>query len=234
MLIVIDTLSRTLAGGNENMPDDMGAFVRHVDRLRDATGAHVMIVHHTGKTLSQGARGHSLLRAAVDTEIEISRPEESKRSVALVTKQRDEDTGASLAFQLRVIDLGYDDEGDMVTSCVVEPVEGPVGAPVKGKAKPRPQPPEYLRAVDFLRDIVAEVGKPIDRPGLPNLKAVTLNQWRDHLKLRGLYEPETSTGRSRFARMKRVADRRPSSRSMATSSGQCLVQQPPFTLPATG
>src|SRR5204863_5294247 len=68
-LIVVDTLSRVMAGGNENQPDHMGAFVRNIDRLRAATGATILIVHHTGKDTSRGARGHSSLRAATDTEI---------------------------------------------------------------------------------------------------------------------------------------------------------------------
>ena len=67
-LIVIDTLSRVMAGGNENAPEDMGALVRNIDRLRDETGGAVLLVHHSGKDLSRGARGHSLLRAATDTE----------------------------------------------------------------------------------------------------------------------------------------------------------------------
>ena len=72
------------------------------------------------------------------------------------------------------------------------PITGAIETPIRSKTKPRAQPPEYLRAVDFLRDIVAELGKPIERPGLPNLKAVTIDQWREHLKKRGLYEPDTA------------------------------------------
>ena len=34
-----------------------------------------MLVHHTGKDTAKGARGHSLLRAATDTEIEVKREE---------------------------------------------------------------------------------------------------------------------------------------------------------------
>ena len=59
------------------------------------------------------------------------------------------DTGASVAFRLRVVDLGWDDDGDEIGSCVIEPVEGPVEAP-KPRSKARPLPPEYLRAIDFL------------------------------------------------------------------------------------
>src|SRR4051794_7900973 len=76
-LIIIDTLSRVLAGGNENAPDDMGAFVRNVDRIRADTGAAVLMVHHTGKDTSRGARGHSLLRAATATEIETTKDDVS-------------------------------------------------------------------------------------------------------------------------------------------------------------
>jgi hypothetical protein len=63
-LVVVDTLSRAFAGGNENESTDMGAFVANMDALRAATGAHVAIVHHTGKDKARGARGHSLLLVA--------------------------------------------------------------------------------------------------------------------------------------------------------------------------
>jgi hypothetical protein len=37
-------VSRVLAGGNENAPDDMGALVRSLDRLRDELHCHVCAV----------------------------------------------------------------------------------------------------------------------------------------------------------------------------------------------
>jgi RecA-family ATPase len=44
-LIVVDTLSRAMGGGDENSPDGMGAFVTNIDALRGRTGAHVLVVH---------------------------------------------------------------------------------------------------------------------------------------------------------------------------------------------
>jgi RecA-family ATPase len=105
-LIVVDTLSRALAGGSKNASDDMGALVRHCDALRQATGAHLMLIHHTGKDDSKGARGHSLLKAAVDTEIEITAT--GQTSTATVTKQRDHPGGESMKFHLEVIEIGED------------------------------------------------------------------------------------------------------------------------------
>ena len=70
-LIVVDTLSRAMAGANENTSEDMSQFIKNCDILRNISNAHLMIVHHTGKDAAKGARGSSALKAALDTEIEL-------------------------------------------------------------------------------------------------------------------------------------------------------------------
>jgi hypothetical protein len=121
LLIVIDTLSRVMAGGDENSPVDMTALIRNIDAIREATGAHIMLVHHTGKDAAKGARGHSSLRAATDTEIEVMNEDGAR--AAQVTKQRDYAGGEVWAFNLRQVPLGIDQDGDEVSSCVVEPAD---------------------------------------------------------------------------------------------------------------
>jgi len=130
-LIVVDTVSRALAGGNENSPDHMGALVRRCDKLRESTRAHVMLVHHTGKDTSQGARGHSSLRAAVDTEIEMTWDKAGQSGLATVTKQRDSRTEGKFAFRLEDVDVDLRDDGALVTSCVVVPVDEVAAAKVE-------------------------------------------------------------------------------------------------------
>lgn len=130
-MVVVDTLSRVIAGGDENGPVDMTAFVRNVDELRQHTGAHVMVVHHTGKDVARGARGHTSLRAATDTEIEIKVDENGERC-AEVTKQRDHAGGESFFFGLEPVQLGTDADGDPVSSCIVvytEAKQNPNGTP---------------------------------------------------------------------------------------------------------
>jgi hypothetical protein len=122
-LIVIDTLSRAMSGGNENGPDDMGRFVRNCDQLRIETHAHVLIVHHSGKDDNRGARGHSLLRAAVDTEIEVVKNETTGIASATVTKQRDHISGDVFSFKLHPVEIGQKADGSPITSCVLLPVE---------------------------------------------------------------------------------------------------------------
>lgn len=117
-LVVIDTLSRALAGGDENASTDMGGFIRNVDMLRAQTRAHVAIIHHTGKDQAKGARGWSGLRAAIDTEIEIA------KGTVTVTKQRDLETTQPMKFTLDQMALGKDGRGRPVTSCVVRVLTG--------------------------------------------------------------------------------------------------------------
>lgn len=118
-LIVIDTLSRAMAGGDESSSVDMSKVVRAVDDIRRETGAHVMLVHHCGKDAGRGARGHSSLRAAVDTEIEIFKKDGDPLTFAHVTKQRDLPCITPMAFSLEPVDLGLNNYGETVTSCTV-------------------------------------------------------------------------------------------------------------------
>ena len=117
-MIVIDTLSRAMAGGDENGPTDMTSFIANADALRDVTGAHIMIVHHSGKDTAKGARGHSSLRAATDSEIELE--VEGSLRTATATKQRDLEPQEPFAFNLRVHELGKDEDGDAVTTCTIQ------------------------------------------------------------------------------------------------------------------
>src|SRR4051812_18886432 len=71
-MVVIDTLFRALAGGNENACEDMGTVVANADRIRAATGACVLMIHQCGKDAVRGMRGHSSLKAATDSEIEVA------------------------------------------------------------------------------------------------------------------------------------------------------------------
>lgn len=119
-LIVIDTLARAIAGGDENSGQDMGMLVHHADLIRYHTGAHVCFVHHSGKDRARGARGHSSLRAAVDTEIEVSREEGANYSKVRVVKQREMEIGDEMAFTLKTVSIGVDTRSnEEITSCVV-------------------------------------------------------------------------------------------------------------------
>jgi hypothetical protein len=141
-LVILDTLARNFGAGDENSTQDMNRFVAAVDALRKATGAHVMAIHHTGKEASKGARGSSVLRAAVDTEIEIERTEGTPCVTFSVTKQKDAEEREPILFQ-------------MVKAEAVDPVSGEVLASVvpsirEANATPKILTPNALAILDAL------------------------------------------------------------------------------------
>jgi hypothetical protein len=119
-VIVGDTLARLSAGANENSGQDMGVVLKNCDRIREATNATFVLIHHTGKDAAKGMRGWSGMRAHIDTEIEVTADEEAGLRCAEVTKQRDLDSkGQRYGFRLQNVAIGQNKWGRPRTSAVV-------------------------------------------------------------------------------------------------------------------
>jgi AAA domain len=196
-LIVIDTVSRALAGGNENAPDDMGGFVRSLDSIRDALHCHVAAVHHAGKDTSKGSRGHSLLHCAVDTEIEVTRAA-SGISTATVTKQRDLPIDGQISFRLVPVELGRNDDGDPVTSCTIDHVDN-----FNVPTKPGKLPDTARLALSQLQNCIADHAEKL--PSSAHVPAgglgVTLDLWKRYLLSAGLINQDGNP-RQQFKRIR--------------------------------
>ncbi len=107
-LTVIDTVARSMQGGDENASRDMGALICAADALRFATGTTALLVHHTPRN-ADNLRGHSSLEGAVDTAIEVRGADGS--FVLKCAKQKD-------ALEFEDIRLALHQVGD---SCVIGP-----------------------------------------------------------------------------------------------------------------
>lgn len=122
-LIIIDTFAQTMPGGNENAGEDVGRALAHCKGVHKATGAMVLLMHHSGKDATRGARGWSGLKAAADVELEVVRVDE-RRSLS-VTKMKDgQGEGAEYAFRLDSVVLGLDEDGEEITSMVISHQDG--------------------------------------------------------------------------------------------------------------
>jgi hypothetical protein len=199
VLVVIDTLSRALSGGNENDSKDMGSLIKNLDRIRDATGAHVNVVHHSGKNQAQGARGHSNLKCAVDTEIEIS----MKGTVgsAKITKQRDLEFCRPIGFKFEIVELGTDSVGRPITSCVVRAVNLTVNEAF-GK-KVLPEGSVAKKSLDSLDTVLLQFSIPSFPEHLKlrnneDAKIALISDWRKHFVEKYYPGKSRSTSNSAF------------------------------------
>jgi len=127
-LIVLDTQARISVGLEENSATDMGVLIAAVGALKRATGACVLVVHHTGRD-GGNARGSSALDGAQDTELKVTRPDNPAGRASLVCKitqdkQKDmsEGDGRGIELIMQAVDLGIDPKtGKPISSLVVNP-----------------------------------------------------------------------------------------------------------------
>ena len=120
-LIIIDPLMNALGGDDSDaaLMGQLNQFISEVMRVEKCT---VLRVHHTGHGTEERARGHSSLPAGVDTEIRVDRD-----NIAM-TKQKD-DEGLKFDWDLKVVEVGIDTDGEPVTTCVVEHLEDNPSSP---------------------------------------------------------------------------------------------------------
>lgn len=149
-VVVVDTFAQVTPGANENSAEDIGKAIAHCKGIHRATGAVVILVHHSGKDSSKGSRGWSGLRAAADAEIEVVRTVAGR--YARVSKQKDGDDRGEWGFDLEVVPIGVDEDGDVVDSCVVVETAVPVMGKA-GKGGKKLGPWEQL-----VYDVVSEIG----------------------------------------------------------------------------
>ena len=132
--IIIDTLNRAAPGADENSSVDMGKVIAACAYLQSVCGGLVVLVHHCGKDATKGMRGHSSLFAALDGAIEV-KGIEGPRTWTL-TKSKDGQNGLNHDFTLEVVQLGIDEDGDMLSSCVINPAMGQFSAGAVPKLGP--------------------------------------------------------------------------------------------------
>ena len=196
-LVVVDTLAASFGAGNENLTQDMNQYVDNVQTIRAESKAHCLIVHHCGKDESKGSRGAYALTAATDTEIEVIADEDGNRTAA-VKKQRDGITGDEFHFRLEVVDVGQDEDGDIVTSCVVVPADhGP------GRRQKKSVTPKDRRGLQALQECLVDQGEaPPDTIHFPaNVRVVSLEAWKDIMRRRSVLSDDINTARTQYRRI---------------------------------
>jgi hypothetical protein len=186
-LLVIDTLSAVLQGADENSSEGMGALLASAKSIRAEIGCAVVLVHHDSKA-GKDARGHSSLKGDTDCILQVKRTGEVRSIV--VNKSKEGCDGACYDFKLNVIELGTDDDGDPITSCVVEPMGESV---TSKKSEPKGQASIALK---LLRDAILKSGELLpSSDNIPtNVMGVSLQLWKEYCA-NGLSNGESATAR---------------------------------------
>ena len=137
----------------------MPAYVRAADSLREAFDCAVIIVHHCGLDGTR-PRGHTSLTGAADAQLSVSR---DKAGDIFMTAECMKDGAESerIVSRLEQVEVGIDDDGEPITSCVVSPSD------ISGTRMKANVPPSAKMALDALNEAVAESGELAAGGGIP-------------------------------------------------------------------
>jgi hypothetical protein len=163
-LIVVDTLARCFVGGDENSARDAGLFVAGVDRIRAATGAAVLVLHHLSK--AGDSRGSTAFSGAFDTIIEAKR--ENTTVTLRCLKQKDAAEFEPMTFVRRIVELDENDEhGRPISSLIFDSTDASLFVPKADETRQQvlqvlqdalASNPAGLRASDWQEKVKKQVG----------------------------------------------------------------------------
>jgi Bifunctional DNA primase/polymerase, N-terminal/AAA domain len=128
--VIIDTLARSMVGGDEVSSEVMGRAVHAAEQLQAGFGCHVLLVHHKPKS-GNGTRGHTSLPGAADAMIEVTK--DGQLVTVRCEKQKDAKEFDKLYMRPHVVAL--DEHADLSSVILLprssgEPVQtGPLLAP---------------------------------------------------------------------------------------------------------
>jgi AAA domain-containing protein len=166
--VAFDTVSQTAGGADENDANDMRDYVNALDRIREATGAFVDAIHHTGKDGSRGARGSSALHGNLDTVIQITDTD----GVAVMKCEKQRSGWAPFKpFSYKIKSLALDDDA-MRTGPVIEACEPPIKASM---------PATYVKTLDALAGCPGSTAAYATWLAAASAPASTFNRHRQYL-----------------------------------------------------
>lgn len=122
-VVIVDTLAAAAPGFDENSGADMGRAIEALGRVAREKNGLAVVVHHSGKDASRGLRGHSSLLGALDTVVSVDRAGLSTTRQWTLVKSKDAEDGLTCQFTLHRVELGIDEDGYTVTSCIVRRLE---------------------------------------------------------------------------------------------------------------
>lgn len=191
-VIVVDTLARNF-GGDENATEEMSRFIQHLDEIRANWQCTVLVVHHTGKDKTRGARGNTALTGAIDAGYMIDRDELG--NVALEpTEMKDAELPAPLTFNLEGVKLPMvDEDGNDVYGAHLAPMDRDYQPPQRGRAgRGKNQTQALAKLAALTRDHQDRLAND-DRD--PCEARVTIADWRHACLDNGMKPPRFSEAR---------------------------------------
>jgi len=210
-IIILDTLMRMSGGGfNENSSEDMGAFITQTGKLQEIFHCALLVIHHSGKDVTKGLRGHSSLLGAVDTELEIQRQDSVINSgdasvignaILKVSKQKDGADSIEVGIDVISIEIGMSDLGfESITSLAIRHNQDIASSTSKGSKNNQGSGGNQRLEMDSLMKVIKAKASYREVDGISRY-GVSLDDWRaEFWSMKGCTEDDKLSFRKAWVR----------------------------------
>jgi len=127
-LIVIDTLTKAMAGGDQNSVEDTSQMFEMIGKLREfGVDATIVFIHHLSK--SGNVRGSTNIEAEVDVVLGVAKIKDSSDVWLNIRRARSIDDDTSYRWAFKNVDLGETVQGHKLSApvMVLQGAEAPTG-----------------------------------------------------------------------------------------------------------
>ena len=156
----VDTMGLAACYENEDKASQVQKVISGLNKLSDATGALVIGVDHYGKHQDAGLRGSSAKRGHVETILaclcENGEDNTSKNLRLKFEKIRDGAEGRIIPYRLKSVNMGVDEDGDQVSTCIIQWEPQRPMPKKKGRGRPKTTDATLERAIEAVGGLPAD------------------------------------------------------------------------------
>jgi AAA domain len=193
-LIIIDTFSKAIAGGDEDKAQTQNLAAATLKEVHDCLEVHIATIGHTGKNAAAGERGSNARLGHVDLAVQITG--EGKLKTATVVKANDQPEVRIALFQMEEVTVvrKWEDgtDRDPYTTAILAPYD-PYAAKKARTAVSKPPTGKQAQAIEALQQAIAARGQD---------GAVHPEYWKEELSKAGLLNLKAKNPRSAFKKLR--------------------------------
>jgi RecA-family ATPase len=193
-LIIIDTFSKAIAGGDEDKAQTQNLAAKTLKEVHDCIEVHIATIGHTGKNEKAGERGSNARLGHVDLAVQITGDEVR---TATVVKANDQPDGKIALFQTekvtvrRKLEDGSDREP--YTTTILAPYDHLAGKKAARTAVSKSPTAKQTQDIEALKLAIAERGQD---------GAVHADFWKEELTKVGRIKADDKNPRATFKRIR--------------------------------
>lgn len=173
-IIAIDTMNLFM-NGDENATQNATVFIKTLKAISLQNNCTILLIHHSGIADESRSRGSSVFKGSLDTELRLSRSDDSEIFLFVQTKNRmSKLMDETIAFRLEEHKTSFSfDSGEKLTSCILKRVND---FPLSKK------PSQESQDIELLKKAFIQTFSQCPEPIVifkDQLKVFASEQWKD-------------------------------------------------------